>query len=76
MTVVPEKHNWSDANIISSVSNSSKSSHSTEQHDYLRATKFWQKSNWPKLTDANPNPKHLLLRPQSTPKVLGPPSQL
>ena len=63
MTVVPEKHNWSDANIISSVSNTSKSSHSTEQYDYSRANKLWQNSSFPKLTDAYP--KYLQLRPQS-----------
>ena len=63
MTVVPEKHSWSDANIISSVSNTSKSSHSTELYDYSRANKLWQNSSFPKLTDAYP--KYLQLRPQS-----------
>jgi hypothetical protein len=62
LTVVPEKQNWSDANIISSVSNSSKSSHSNEKYDYASATRMW-----PKLTD---------VYPQSKPKVLRPPSQL
>ena len=47
-TIVPETQNWSDTSIISSVSNSSKSSHSTEQYDYTRANKFWSKSEWPK----------------------------
>ena len=60
LTVVPEKQNWSDANIISSVSNSSKSSHSTENYDYSRANRMW-----PKLTDVYTNPKNLVLRPQS-----------
>ena len=60
LTVVPEKQNWSDANIISSVSSSSKSSHSTENYDYSRANRMW-----PKLTDVYTNPKNLVLRPQS-----------
>ena len=45
-TIVPETQNWSDTSIISSVSNSSKSSHSTEQYDFSRAQQLW-----PKLTD-------------------------
>ena len=59
MTVVPEKHNWSDANIISPV-NSNNSSHVTEQYDFSRA-----KCMWPTVTEANSNSKYLQLRPQS-----------
>ena len=59
MTVVPEKHNWSDANIISPV-NSNNSSRTTEQYDFSRA-----KCMWPTVTEANSNSKYLQLRPQS-----------
>ena len=44
-TIVPETQNWSDTSIISSVSNSSKSSHSTEQYDFSRAQQLWPKTD-------------------------------
>ena len=57
--VVPDKHDWKDSNIVSTVSNSDKS-----HYDYTRANHLW-----PKLTDAHPNSNSKLFEPHPQPKL-------